>query len=645
MRRSAFVAAFAMVASCLVGLVMSPAQAAIAAPTPDNPSPFVGQTVTLSGDLGTPVARPVELQKYSSKKWRKFSSGTSDAAGLYALPASTTASYRDFRVYAKSGTFGGTSYPSVTSATYRLTTQKDTATLSVARVGNNVHASAVASPIVDGRTFTLQVKSGKSWKTVSSPANETAAGAITFAPFPVSGNASYRAVGAAIPGSSGATSNTVSFKPGPASLGRNVLYVTTDNGKTPSKKGVNYSAVATFVSNNAIVPDTDGNLTWDVEEFAVRGNSSARKAKKPYKIKFEKKQKPFGFKADKTWILLANYGDWTLIRSRIAFELGRKQNGLKWTPNEEFSELFVNGSYVGSYQLIESIKIDKNRVNVHKERGAVIEFDPHWKEDGVPGFKGFSGQDFAWKDPDEFKQLDGGGQDPEGLTADKIAKLKTKVTNFEHVLYGTDKKKDWSKIDFSTLDPADDWTTYLDMNSAVDYYLTREFTKDNDADFYRSNFFSTNNVDPASPDKFVMGPIWDFDRSAGAPPSGGTGISNTTGWWVRGNGSPNHNTNKIHWFTRIAKDPRFLAAIEARWAEKRHEYKDVALTRVDAAAAAVSSTAANNDRARWKGYGTRYAAKSSSWSGEISWVKKWYRDRYNWMDSQLSPAGSRDPIS
>ena len=158
--------------------------------------------------------------------------------------------------------------------------------------------------------------------------------------------------------------------------------------------------------------------------------------------------------------------------------------------------------------------------------------------------------------------------------------MKNKIQNFETVLYGADGKKDWSKVHYSTLAPQDDWQTYLDLASAVDYYLAREFTKDNDADFYRSNFFYTNDVDPNSvdpsnpndPDKLFMGPIWDFDRSAGACTSCSSTIASPTGWWMRGGGSSSHDTNKIHWFTRIIKDPRFLKALHDRWAAKKSAF-------------------------------------------------------------------------
>ncbi len=420
---------------------------------------------------------------------------------------------------------------------------------------------------------------------------------------------------------------------GPKTLGKNVVYVTTDSGATPKTKGVNYKGKAVLETND--VPTS----TFDVDEFAVRGNSSADKPKKPYKIKFEDKRSPFGMPSDKTWILLANYGDWTLVRSMVAWDLGAMLDGLRWTPKSTFAELFVNGKYVGSYQMVQSIKIDKTRVNVSKTTGQVIEFDPHWKEDGVPGMVGKTGVNYAWKDPDEFKD---GGNDPEGLTNAKITAMKQRIRAFEDVLYGPSGNRDWHTYDPPT--PADDWTTYLDMSSAVDYYLAREFTKDNDADMYRSNYFYTNNVDPSSTDKFFMGPIWDFDRSAGAHDPSDTNIHLPTGWWMRGNGSKNHNTNKIHWYTRITDDPRFLNAVHQRWAATKQYFRPVGPDGVSAAVSklggandyALGKQVAANDRAVWQSFGSRYQAKSSTYSGELAWLRSWFAKRFEWMDAELS---------
>ncbi len=615
--------------------------------------PFSGQAVTISGDLGEAGERPVVLQKYSSKKWKTYAKGSTDADGQYSFQASTTSSSRKFRAYA--GKNSGK--PAVTAPEVTLETQSDSVTISVMRMGANLQVSGTASPAIEGRAFELQVKSGSKWQKVGD-AEASASGAIK-ATIKSDGSKSYRWVGEPVLSKTGktlsksVTSKTFSYKADPATLGKNVIYATTDNGGTPSTKGKVYLGKAVLVSGNDV---TDA---WDME-ISVRGNSSSTKIKKPYKLKFTEKREPFGLKSDKTWILLANYGDWSLIRTRIAFELGRAQDGLKWTSSDVFTELYLNGKYQGSYQLIQSIKISKDRVNIKEKTGQIMEHDPHWVTDENEGFVGVSKMNYEFKDPDDLVTSGGTEKD---LTPERIAAMKTKILQFESVLY----TKDWSKIktsggqvtyDGKPLDPKDDWMTYLDLDSAVDYILTREFTKDNDADFYRSNFFYTNNYLPffngtnktykydyptgnTSSEKFFMGPIWDFDRSAGAAPVGSTGIHLPTGWWTNGNGSKNHDTNKIHWFTRIWKDPRFVSALKGRWADKKDDYKAVADSRVDAAANDLGISVAVNDRVKWGSGGTRYAAKASKaattagYKAEIAWVKKWYADRYKWMNSQL----------
>ncbi len=509
------------------------------------------------------------------------------------------------------------------------------------------------------RDIVFFVKDGSEWDSIGQVTSNSSGDAV-LANYQLDGDHEYFAGSA----DKQHRTNVLTYEPlkpnegitgGPSTLGGKVIYVTTDSAGTPSSKGVDYEGKAVLTTNGT---PTD---TLDLETIAVRGNSTADKPKKPYKFKFEDKQSPFGMPEDKTWVLLANYMDWSLVRSMVAWDLGSIFVGpMKWFPRSQFAELFINGKYIGSYQLAESIKIKDERVDVKPKWGQIIENDPHWKDDGVPGFVGKSGMNYAWKDPDEFKTLDEDDcdevknptcEDPEGLTNVKIDMMKKKIQDFETVLYGADNKKDWSKVtDFGALPPAQDWTTYLDMDSAVDYYITREFTKDNDADFYRSNFFHIDDVRPESTAKFFMGPIWDFDRSAGSNTSSGTSNSSPTGWWIRGNGSPNHDTNKIHWFTRIAKDPRFLNKLHDRWAVVRGEMQATFVGDGTGRGPAVSRAVtklggkddyalgqrvAANDRAAWKGSGSRFDPRSSTYAGELEWLRTWYKDRFNWMDTEL----------
>ena len=316
-------------------------------------------------------------------------------------------------------------------------------------------------------------------------------------PFTVKGSRFYRLVGDIVGGTKGATSPATRFTKGPKKLGEKVLYVNTDDFKDPVVRKAPYEANAVMVA--------DGQITkpFRVDEFAVRGNTTATKIKKPYKMKFKKARRPFGLPEDKTWVLLANFQDRTLVRNQIAYNIGAGLDGLRWTPRGTFVELFLNGEYKGSYQISESIKIDKNRINIDKNKGIVVEVDKHYEDESVPGFFGDHQIPYAFKDPDERKK---GKEYEEGITDDKIAGMKSRILAFEKVLYGSD---------FD--DPEEGWTKYLDIDSAVDFYIAKEFTKENDSDFYRSTFFYIPDyTSPSS--KFVMGPIWDFDRSAGAKP-------------------------------------------------------------------------------------------------------------------------------
>ena len=74
-----------------------------------------------------------------------------------------------------------------------------------------------------------------------------------------------------------------------------------------------------------------------------------------------------------------------------------------WTADSKFTELYINGAYIGSYQLTQSIKIDAKRMSLNKAFGQIVENDPHYASDGVPGFKGLSGMPFSFKE-DVYKR-------------------------------------------------------------------------------------------------------------------------------------------------------------------------------------------------------------------------------------------------
>lgn len=348
--------------------------------------------------------------------------------------------------------------------------------------------------------------------------------------------------------------------------------------------------------------DHGAQQTFTMSEFRVRGNSSAQWPKKPYGMVFTAEASPFGLPSATTFRLLANYHDRSLIRNKVAFDLAEQLDGLKWTPDSVFAELWLNGKYQGSYQIIEEIKAARLGLPA---TGMVAEFAA---DAGAAG-RDIDGMKTKSEDPDDAAMRN-------ALVANHVNPFLSRLRNGQ------------------------DWTIGIDANSFLDYYLVREFTKDKDADFLFSNPYHTANVNGGTP--LVMGPVWDFDRGAGAE----KGITKTTvaspkGWWVR-----YHNTTKIdrvthmpeakdNWYNRLVARPDFRAALCSRWQQKAGIFANVAHGGVAAAAAAVGPQVAANDAKVWGKSKVERPPARGKWSKEVNVVRKWYAKRFAWMNANI----------
>ncbi len=115
------------------------------------------------------------------------------------------------------------------------------------------------------------------------------------------------------------------------------------------------------------VIDSDGSLVSGSGITRERGNYSRTFPKRPLRMKFDKKNKPLAAaKANKKkWELLNNYGDKTLMRNLVAFDIARML-GMEYVPFCTPVDVILNGEYRGCYQLADSKEVDKNRVNIHE---------------------------------------------------------------------------------------------------------------------------------------------------------------------------------------------------------------------------------------------------------------------------------------
>lgn len=99
----------------------------------------------------------------------------------------------------------------------------------------------------------------------------------------------------------------------------------------------------------------------------LRGNSTMSFPKKPYRIKFDKKQSLFGLTKAKSWVLLAEYIDPSALHNYTAFTLRQELDDGVFTPTPHKVNVYLNGEYQGLYTLCEQVQENEGRVDNEKK--------------------------------------------------------------------------------------------------------------------------------------------------------------------------------------------------------------------------------------------------------------------------------------
>ena len=245
-----------------------------------------------------------------------------------------------------------------------------------------------------------------------------------------------------------------------------------------------------YTTGSVTVLSPDGNNLYNLPmQIRVRGNSTRSHPKLAYRIKLDQKEDILEMGSAKNWVLLANHSDKSLLRNFTAFNLARMFDDLKFTPELEPCEVYLNGSYIGLYTIGEQIQIQENRVAIDEDNadidtGYLLECDVRAAEEDRPYFD-VSGLLFSLIDPDP-------------PTDAKLAYITDYVKNIDKML----REKDESVWDF------------LDMASCVDWLLAKEICGATgmgyDAYMYKDKG-----------EKLKFGPVWDYDLAFGNADFGG----------------------------------------------------------------------------------------------------------------------------
>lgn len=251
----------------------------------------------------------------------------------------------------------------------------------------------------------------------------------------------------------------------------------TKENKTP--------ASLTIISGEGIV-----NTVSDGGTIKLRGNSTALADKPAYNISFSSKQQVFTDAAKaKKWSLLANAFEKTMMRNKLAMDLGRELGNVA-SPEEHYAEMYIDGVYKGTFLISEPAENGRAGID-YDDSDTSNEMMFEYEKERVEAEQTYYTTDMGMR----FVVAD-----PEGLSTntDRYRNWVATLRTFENAL------KNYS---------SDEVLKYINVDSFVDMYIVNEVF--NTVDFgYSSVKFYIKNDEQGNP-IIYGGPLWDFDLSSG----------------------------------------------------------------------------------------------------------------------------------
>lgn len=277
--------------------------------------------------------------------------------------------------------------------------------------------------------------------------------------------------------------------------------------------------------------DENGEVVYDndLRELRGRGNTTWEWGiKKPYQIKLEKKtdllQSGNEDNKERTWLLMAESFDATLVHNMLTLSLGQ-QLGMEGTVEFRPVDLYYDGDYCGFYLLSEKVNVKPGRLNILEMDDLIEQQYPQVAEESlhpvvqedteIGAIRYVSGVETAFGQNGAYLiELDSfGGFDEESMfqTADQnMYEIRSpEYAGREDVIYVQKMTNDLVlTIENGGVHPTDGrlLEELIDIDSLARYLLIQQFAKT--ADF---GYTSTYLYLPEGCSQFKAGPLWDFD--------------------------------------------------------------------------------------------------------------------------------------
>lgn len=383
---------------------------------------------------------------------------------------------------------------------------------------------------------------------------------------------------------------------------------------------------------------------YDTMEIRGRGNASWSWAKKPYQMKIGTAQDLLGMGEARTWCLISNHCDYSLVRNKLALDFAASI-GLAYTSQSEFANVFMNGEYLGCYQITEKVHIADNRVEIaDKEKGEgdfsggyLLENDlyAHWDRSDVY-VPSIVSNWYVVRDPDASLV----SRSEKEYVANLMSGIEEAIINPD----GTNAKGQY-------------YTDIFDIDSSVLIYWVNEIFKNGDYGLGSTYYYkSPDSVDPV----LYSGPAWDFDCSLGAIVSNRANAerdmnsskfsqavskyqgrvknqANPLGWWLRPTADVSIENRSDTIQCDLFNHADYVKRNRELYTEKVRKAM-LALPDQLEKLLAQTADAADMNFARWQSgpiWKELSANKSSSYEAELAFLRDYVKQRIAWIDATM----------
>ena len=250
------------------------------------------------------------------------------------------------------------------------------------------------------------------------------------------------------------------------------------------------------------VLDDKGNIdTTGVKKIKGRGNTSWDADKKGFNVTYDDAVEVGTMQKCKKFSLISNFQDASLNRNRLLYDLA-DEISVPYASDSRFVEFYVNGEYLGNYQMCEKVDVGKNTLMPDIDDEDYLNY-----LDGSQTNFEFVCEIDAGPDDDDFTVRAGNGNN-----------LTMKAPELEEGDDGYSKVQRFIKAKYDLMykkvtENATNVNDYIDIESLAQVYLINELGKNWDAG--AGSFFFVYKPDETGNYKFYASPVWDYDNSLG----------------------------------------------------------------------------------------------------------------------------------